>query len=246
VRIDPSTRWGSWLLGLGARLAGLLVNVTGWTCRFQVVEGAAHLEGILTAGRPVIVCLWHNRALLGTPFLRNRLLRRGVPMTLLVSQSQDGELLARFTLNQGASVVRGSSTRGGRQALRGAVRAVVDEGSSPIVVPDGPVGPVYRFKPGTLQIARLSGAPIILLGFAAKRSQALGSWDRLLVPLPFTRIAVAFGAPETIERDLPPAALEERRAALEAGLARLTRRAEEAVGARDPSSPGPLLGPPVE
>lgn len=238
MRIDPSTRWGSWLTGLAARLAGLVVNLVAWTCRFDVVAGAGHLEALLAARRPVIVCLWHNRALLGTPFIRGRIFRRGMPMTLLVSQSQDGELLARFILNQGASVVRGSSTRGGRQALRGAVRAVVEEGSSPIVVPDGPVGPVYRFKPGALQIARLSGAPLVHLGFAARRSKALGSWDRLLVPRPFTRIAVAVGAPETVDRDLAPEALEARRAALEAELVRVNRQAEEAVGASDPVAPG--------
>ncbi len=246
MRIDPSTRWGSWLTGLAARLAGLLVNVVAWTCRFRVVEGAAQLDALLAARRPVIVCLWHNRALLGTPFLRDRIFRRGVPMTLLVSQSQDGELLARFILNQGASVVRGSSTRGGRQALRGAVRAVGEQGSSPIVVPDGPVGPAYRFKPGALQIARLSGAPIVLLGFAAEHSRALGSWDRLLVPRPFTRIAVAIGAPETVERDLSPQAFEARRAALEAGLVRLNRRAEAAVGAADPLDRGGTPGGSVE
>jgi lysophospholipid acyltransferase (LPLAT)-like uncharacterized protein len=210
------------------------------------VEGAEHLEAILAARRPVIVCLWHNRALLGTPFLRDGILRRGLPMTLLVSQSSDGEILARFVISQGAGVVRGSSTRGGRQALRGAVRAIAEEGASPIIVPDGPVGPVYRFKPGALQMARLTGAPIVLLGFAAGRSKALGSWDRLIVPWPFTRIAVVVGAPETIERDLPAAALEARRSALEERLAAVDRRAEKAVGASDPAEPGPPLDAPVE
>ncbi len=246
MRIDPSTRLGSWLAALAGRLAGLLVNLIAWTCRYRVVEGADHLEAMLTARRPVIVCLWHNRAILGTPFLRDRIFRRGLPMTLLVSQSRDGELLARFVVNQGAGVVRGSSTRGGRQALRAAVRAILDEGVSPIVVPDGPVGPVYRFKPGALQMARLTGAPIVLLGFAAKRSKALGSWDRLIVPRPFTRIAVVVGAPEAIGRDLPAADFEARRVALEQRLVGLNLRAEEAVGASDPTEPGPPLDAPVE
>jgi len=246
VRIDPSTRLGSWLMSLGSRLAGLVVHAVAWTCRYRVVAGAAHLEAILAAGRPVIVCLWHNRAILGTPFLRDRILRRGLPMTLMVSQSSDGELLARFVVRQGAGVVRGSSTRGGRQALRGALRAILDEGASPIVVPDGPLGPVYRFKPGALQMARLTGAPIVLLGFAAKRAKVLGSWDRLRLPWPFTRIAVAVGAPEAIERDLSPATLEARRSALEERLVALDRLAEEAVGASDPTEPGRPLDSPVE
>ena len=97
------------------------------------------------------------------------------------------------------------------------------------MVPDGPHGPQYVFKMGVAVLAQTSGAPMLPLGFAAKSAWHLGSWDRLIIPKPFTRVAVVVGKPETVDPALVNDALETERQRLEAVINGATRRAKEAA-----------------
>ncbi|MEM8932039.1 MAG: hypothetical protein AAGE94_12745, partial [Acidobacteriota bacterium] len=115
----------------------------------------------------------------------------------------------------------------------GVHRAISKGKSSPIMVPDGPHGPQYHFKVGVLVLAQTSGAPILPLGFAVDRCWHLKSWDRLIVPKPFSRAVVVVGRPEPIAADLAGEAQEAERQRLEARLDALTRQAEAAVRERD-------------
>lgn len=222
----------------------LVLSAAGWllraafatlgrTWRVEFVEGAAHLPSLHGDG-PVILTFWHNRIVLAVRPLLGRLHRRGMPVTVLASGSREGELVARTVGGWGVPAVRGSATRGGRQALWGTYRALKRSRSSPVVVPDGPTGPAYRYKAGVLHLARLSGAPILPLGLAASAYWTVGSWDRLMIPRPFARIAVAVGEPRGVPRSLEDAALEAERRRREDELNRLTAAAERAAG-----TPGP-------
>lgn len=227
---------------LAPKLAHLLVAALSRTWRLEIVAGRDVLERVLAGGEPVVFCLWHNRLVAGAGLLLHHMAPSGIDLTVVVSASRDGDIAAGFAARYGARVVRGSSTRAGARALRGVIRAVRLHGSSPIVVPDGPKGPVYRFKPGTLAIAGATGLPILCVGMAACRASVLRSWDRLIVPWPFTRIAVAVAEPRPVPAGLSREEAELECRALEAELGGLGRRAEAAVGASDPFDSGDVTG----
>src|SRR5262249_22097648 len=106
-------------------------------------------------------------------------------------------------------------------------QAISKDGVSPIVHPDGPRGPAREFKPGTLMLAQWSGAPLLPLAYAADRYWQLKSWDRLMIPKPFARIAIAIGPAHAITRGMNAAAQEGVRADIERSLTQLIEDAEE-------------------
>lgn len=234
MRLDPSTRFGDLALEGLVWLLDLLIRALARTWRLEVVEGEEVLDDVVTAGRPVVFCFWHNRIIPAAGLLLRRVAPAGLDLTLLASASRDGELSTRFMRHHGARVIRGSSSRGGTGVLRGSRQVVQRHGSSPILIPDGPKGPPYHFKAGVLGLSRVTGAPIFNMGFAAARSWTLGTWDRMVLPRPFSRVAVAVAQPRPVAKGLSEEGLEAERRAREEELMRLTRAAEVAVGAEDP------------
>lgn len=174
----------------------------------------------------MIFTFWHNRSFVAADFFRKRIFGRGFDVLALASLSRDGELVTRVARGFDVSVVRGSASRGGLGAVRALYRAMKRRGSSPVMIPDGPRGPRYELKVGAVILAQMSRAPILLLGMAARRYFTLKSWDRLIVPWPFSRVAVVVGEEQTVERNLSPEDLEAERLRLQELLNELTRRAE--------------------
>ena len=231
--LNKDSRHGSFLIGVAARLARWVMLLLGRTWKIEVVAGGEHLEALLAEPRPVLLSFWHNRAFAFSYFAYQRLHRRGLDITLLASQSRDGELVTRVCKRWGLNTVRGSASRGGTAALRGLHRAITRRGSSPIMIPDGPRGPLYRFKVGVAVLAQTSGAPILPLGIAAGRFFTLGSWDRMIVPWPFSKLAITVGEPQNVSRGLCAEELESERQRLEQLIDDLTLQAEAAVAAVD-------------
>jgi hypothetical protein len=163
----------------------------------------------------VIFSLWHGRLLPLTWRFRNRGL---VPM---ISRSGDGEYIARIVESWGYRPVRGSSSRGGQEALRDMLR-VARAGGSLVLTPDGPRGPFRELKTGVLTAAQLTGYPIIPAASAARRASFYGRWDRFLVPHPFTRVVVGFGEPITVPRTADAAELARKKAEVTAAMNALT------------------------
>ncbi len=164
---------------------GLFVRVWSSTLRFDI--DPAERAVFETRHEPVAFVLWHNRLFLVAEFYRRY--RGGRPVYGLVSASQDGAWLTAFFSLVGMRAVRGSSSRGGREAataLVGVLRAGHDVG----ITPDGPRGPCYDFKPGALIVARQTGTPLLLLGAAFSSAWRLGSWDRFYLPRPFSTVRV--------------------------------------------------------
>jgi lysophospholipid acyltransferase (LPLAT)-like uncharacterized protein len=154
------------------------------------------------------------------------------PVHVLASRSRDGEMVSRFARAFGFRVVRGSSSRGGSAALRVLARLLRDERAEVGVVPDGPRGPRFIAQPGTVLLAKLGQAPIVPLGLGASRATVLGSWDALLIPHPFARVAVVFGDPLVVAADADRDGLEQARQRLETTLRRLTAEADRIAGGR--------------
>jgi lysophospholipid acyltransferase (LPLAT)-like uncharacterized protein len=181
-------------------VAALLVSLIGATLRLTV-GGLGPLIPLWRAGRPLIYVAWHGRILM-IPWLNARLRRThgARAARVLVSRSRDGELMARFVARFGLDSVRGSSSRGGADAVR-ALAAAVGAGEDVAIIPDGPRGPGRRVQPGAVALAALTGAPIVPLALSARPCRRLATWDEFLVPAPFARCAALFGPAIEIARD---------------------------------------------
>lgn len=237
IKLDQNTRRGRALLWLASHLVRLLVGVLGRTWRIRIVCGRSVYDQLIAEPRPVLVSFWHNRVFMAASFLVRRLHRRGVELTLLASQSRDGQLLAGIGDAWGLRIVRGSASRGGTRALWGLYKAI-RAGSSPVVAPDGPTGPIYQVKHGVVTLAQTTGTPILPIGFAADRAWRLRSWDRQIVPKPFARVTVTIGELVTLSEpsgdEAKDTALVADKEALRQLLDDLTREAEAGVGGSFP------------
>jgi hypothetical protein len=203
-----------------------MIQVLGATLGLRV-EGAEKVVPLWNGRRPLIYALWHGRIMMA-PWLNAEMRKaRGARRVIvLTSRSRDGELLARFVERFGLGVVRGSSSRGGAAAIR-VLATTLRDGEDVAIAPDGPRGPAERVQPGLIALAALTDAPIVPLGFAARPVLTIGSWDRFVIPLPFARAAVVFGAPIAVSGD---AEREELRQEVEKALADVTAAAERLVG----------------
>ena len=197
---------------VGHALTGALFS----TVRFRA-EGEESFLRFRREGRPVIFLLWHSDLL---PLVQRH---RGTGVVALVSEHADGEYITRVIEWKGFGTVRGSSTRGGARGLRGLIRAARD-GRDLTVTADGPRGPARVCKPGALLAARMSGLPLIPVAAAATAAWHIGSWDRFMVPRPFSTVAVAYGKPHLVARDAERSQLDELAADLAAELDRLSTR----------------------
>jgi lysophospholipid acyltransferase (LPLAT)-like uncharacterized protein len=193
-------------------LGAALLRLLGRTWRIERREGPRPFP------EPSIFAFWHS-GLLALAFLR-----RGEGAAVLVSRHRDGEWIARTLEGLGFVTARGSSTRGGGAGTIAMLRRAA-EGRSLGITPDGPRGPVGRAKPGVIRIARASGLPIVPVIAAPRNAWVLRSWDRFQVPKPFTPLALHYGAPLVVPRDLPDAAVETWCRTLEAALDELGARA---------------------
>ena len=179
----------------------LLIRLLGPTLRFNIIRE----EGCLTDGWTArgIWCFWHRCIIpAGYRF-------RGSQMALMISRSFDGEYIARIMKRLGYRPVRGSSSRGAVGALMGMRRELVD-GYAAVFTIDGPRGPRYVAKPGPVMLAKKSGQPISCFHIAVDRAWILNSWDRMIVPKPFSRACGYFSSPMPV----PAGASEEQMAAL--------------------------------
>jgi lysophospholipid acyltransferase (LPLAT)-like uncharacterized protein len=173
--------------------------------------------------RPVIYCFWHNRiplALAIYAFSRVRWPDEGV--AAMISASRDGGLLTNIVKRFGVETIRGSSSRRGPQALLEAT-TWLERNHSVVLTPDGPRGPVYLIQDGIIQLSKLTGRPIIPVSTFTHWKIRLKSWDRLQIPLPFTRCDVHYGDPIWVPLDASDADLEESRVKLEQSMHALTR-----------------------
>lgn len=186
---------------------------------------------LFAGGQPVIAAFWHQRTL-GVPRAWHRLQRcAGVQRsaTAIVSEHGDGELIARTLGRMGIEQIRGSTRRGGARAARQACDAVA-RGQSLAVVVDGPRGPHAHVHGGATFLAKATGCPLVPTTFAVAHGLQARSWDRMLVPLPFTRGRYHVGAPLYVAPDADRAALEAARAELSRRLDALNAEADAAFG----------------
>jgi len=203
-----------------AAIAGLgypLVALLGHTLRWRV-DGLDRLDAIPASGRQPIMVFWHGRILPAAYFFR----RRGI--AVMASQNFDGEWIGRIIQRFGYQDVRGSTSRGAARALRQLVREM-SAGRPAGFTLDGPRGPACKAQPGAVWLAKATGNPLLPFHIEAARYWSVSSWDRTQIPRPFSRMAVAIGAPIDVARGAGDAVIEEKQLELEAALALLRQRA---------------------
>ena len=161
------------------------------TLRVQRIHFDRYL-GLKARGVPILFALWHGRMFLSIQAHRHE------GIVTMASRSKDGEIIAGWLERNGYSVVRGSSTRGGSEALREMVRRMRDGRGGALTV-DGPTGPPRRVQPGIVSLARMTDAWILPITSSSARPKFLSSWDRYLLSLPFSRNVVLYGEPFPIE-----------------------------------------------
>jgi len=230
VSIESTYRWYDpilfWVL---IPAFSLLVRLLFLSCRVISLEGAENeKKAIEMSGDRVIYASWHQRLF----YQIHRLRRRRI--TVMISQSRDGEYIARLVNWLGLRDVRGSSTRGGVDALKDLVRGIRN-GANGGMIPDGPTGPPGEAKIGTIILSRMTGAPIIPISWGADRCWIFNSWDRFMVPKPFARISYYYGEPIFVPHSARTPEMEEFRKLLDDRLNNITRQCDEVFGVQRPS-----------
>jgi lysophospholipid acyltransferase (LPLAT)-like uncharacterized protein len=225
--VDAARNRGSFAERALTSVVGWMIRILGMTLRFRR-EGEAELLETLRANSPVIVFGWHEFLTLGCCDLAH------YGPTIMISQSRDGDRVTRIAESVGWHVVRGSSSRGGARALLQVVR-VLEAGGFACHLVDGPRGPRHELKPGLLMMAQRSGATLFPTAYAASWSWRPNSWDRQLVPLPFSRVAVRYLPPRCVAPNLDAESVELLRVELERELVE-TGADLEALLANQPAS----------
>ncbi len=175
------------LLSAGPWLAARLIRAIHWCLRVETV-GDESLQALWSNRQPVILAFWHDQLFLMACGYH------GLGAKVLISASTDGEYIARTMAEMGIGAVRGSSTRGGRAAFREMLSLAKDP-CDLVFTPDGPKGPRHEVKEGVVQMARLTGRPVVPMAFVCSHGRRFASWDRFLLPYPFGRGVYAFGEP---------------------------------------------------
>lgn len=195
-----------------------LIDLWFSTIRIEVA-GFEQVSDIVQSNR-AIGAVWHSRILLFS------FLFKGWNMAILVSQSDDGEITARILQAQGQETVRGSTTRGGLQALAAMVRKLKEKYRYAVIIPDGPQGPMFKIQPGIIALARKTGYPIVPLTYSAKKAKIFASWDRFMLPFPFTTCRVIYGNPIYVPENADKKVEDVCRIRLETELCRITQEAD--------------------
>lgn len=201
-------QWSSRRLTAGRRLlyrllvplGKLVMEVTWRTARLRIIGEEALVAAVQQHGQVIPLC-WHQHLLVCSRYtVAGRV--PGMKPGFLISPSVDGEAPSMLARTYGAQVVRGSSTHTGPRAIRFLCKALAKDGVSPLMTPDGPRGPRFEFKAGAVLISQLSGVPMVPLAFAARPAKVFRTWDKFILPAPFSRMVVAVGEPVIAPRHL--------------------------------------------
>lgn len=208
-------------LTIVSHFVALLMRVICGTCRVEI-RNPQHLMQAQQGDSAALLLFWHEVI----PLAAWRY--RGSGIHTLTSYSYDGELVARVVGHLGIGALRGSSSRGGSDAMH-RMSMALSQGVSVIFTPDGPRGPRRELKAGAAVLSARTKMPVIPNAFAATRCWRMKSWDRMVIPKPFSTIVCEYGEPVAACESEDEAAIEAKRAELERTMVALQERLDREV-----------------
>ena len=203
-----------WLISWVGSASILLL---GKTWRIKII-GQEKVDKIRSQGKKVCYAFWHGRLLVLTYTHR----RQGI--RILISQHRDGEFISRIVEKMGYFPARGSSTRGGFKAVLDMVKN--SQGYDLGIAPDGPKGPRHQVQPGGAYISSRTGLPLVPISNSAQSAWFLKSWDRFMIPKPFSQVVVIIADPIWISQEADGEELQKKSLELERTLVELTIQAD--------------------
>jgi hypothetical protein len=223
---------------IAVAVAWRLVRLFWASCRVQGTPGLERARAAVRESRSIIPVYWHQHMLFGVRALLD-LQPEGLRIGFLISPSVDGTAPAMLVRRVGGHVIRGSSTHTGARALRDFYETIVKQEVSPALTPDGPKGPLHEFKPGAVMLSQLTGKPILPISIAAAHAFRFPTWDRFELPLPFSRVVLAYGEPVRMPRGIDAESLGRLQAEMAQRLQDLQAEAQAALrGRQRPSGSG--------
>ncbi len=206
------------LIAIVPRLVALLLRVLNRTLRYETVVEPGAAPAVPPALQ--VWCFWHRCLIPCACYFHGKF-----TPAVLISRSFDGELIARTIERLGFLTARGSSTRSGGSGLWALAKAV-GRGNPAVFTADGPRGPVYKVKPGAIKLAQLTGYSIGIFYAHPHQAWQLKSWDRFLIPKPFSRVAISWGRHIDVPQSEDPLVVEAKRQEVEEALERARINAE--------------------
>ena len=203
-------------------LGKLFIDLLFFTARIEFV-GLEKLLPIIQS-RKFIFAFWHSRILLVGYIYKN------FNGAALVSQSKDGEIIAQILQRQGHQAIRGSTSKGGLRALACLIKEIKGKQKPGAVIPDGPRGPRFKAQPGVVTLATKTGYPILPVSYSARKIKIFQSWDRFILPYPFTRCRLVYGHPVYVPQDADKDIEKTCLTRLENELCKITRAADRYFG----------------
>ena len=212
-KITSPLRWhDSIFLNILPPLVTLVIKLLLYSCRVIKVEGREkETEALAQSQGKAVYATWHQRVIFHARHLAHH------DLTVMISQSRDGEYATRLVRLFGHTNVRGSSTRGGSLALKKLTQKIKEGGRGGILA-DGPLGPARVAKIGAVIMAHEAQVPLIPLTWGVDRCWIINSWDRFLMPKPFARIVIYYPEPIWISPSVGGKKLEDYRRLLEERL----------------------------
>jgi lysophospholipid acyltransferase (LPLAT)-like uncharacterized protein len=211
-------------VGLLSFIGWFFIFFVGRSLRFRVL-GMDNVRSILQEGKPVIWALWHGRHFILVDQFKNYTMKSRKYWCVMASRSRDGELLAQILAKCGYKTVRASSSKGATAGFLQLI-SIMEQGYDTVMAVDGPRGPREQVKSGVVLLAQKSRMPIIPITASAKRYKKLSSWDKYLIPYPFTQAVAVLGNPITIPTNADHEQLESYRLQLEQVLHQITQEAD--------------------
>ena len=200
----------------------LLIDVIFSTVRIESVDFEKARKAIESG--ECLAAFWHSRMLMVSYVYKGR------GAAILVSRSNDGEMMAQVLQRQGHFPIRGSTSRSGVRALSQLIKAVKEKNCVGVIVPDGPRGPRFKVQPGIIALAQKTGYPIVPISYSAKRMKVFPSWDRFILPYPFNEGRVIYGDPMQVPSELNSDTRELYRLKLEDEMNRITKEVDRYYG----------------
>jgi len=200
---------------VGIPLAYILLRFYLTLIRIRVVNEDPLLNHLKKGGKG-IAAIWHQRFFGAIGYAKKF---STLAPSLIISQSRDGELISQMVSRFGFRPIRGSSSRGGKEALAAIVQDL-SQNQAAVHAVDGPLGPKGVVKAGLIRMAQLSQAAIFLVYISIDRAWILHSWDRFLIPKPFSRMLVRWSDPIFVQREMDPETFEALRLEVEDKMTR--------------------------